>query len=69
MLNQEDNQDIKNFLKKFEGKKVYILTNFEVRYLAHNLKVSDSFITFTDKFNTEVMLSISEISQITEVKE
>lgn len=68
MLSSQGNQDIKTFLKKFEGIESYILTNFNTRYKAHNLRVYDSHISFKDKFGTEVLLSISEIKQITEVK-
>ena len=60
----EDNQA----LKQFEGKKVKILTKFDIHYSATNIKVYDSSISFTDKFGNEVLLATSEISQITENK-
>jgi hypothetical protein len=66
MLNKEINQDIKNFLKKFEGRECFILTNFGMRYLAHNLQVGTEHISFQDKFGINVLLSITEIAQVKE---
>ena len=69
MLKKETNQDIKTLLQKFENKECFILTTFDIRYKAHNLKISESHISFTDKFGTDVLLSISDIKQIAGVNE
>lgn len=65
---EERTQDLKTYLKKFEKKKIKILTKNNLNYLAVNLEVSDGFITFSDKFNDEIFLSFSELAQISEVK-
>jgi len=64
----EDKQDNQG-LKSFEGKRVKILTKFNIHYTATNFKVAGSSISFTDKFGNSVLLAVSEISQITEVQD
>lgn len=65
---KENKQDLKTLFKNFEGKKCLILTKFKIHYTITNLKVGDDSISFTDKFGNSVLLAISEIAQITEVK-
>jgi len=59
-----------NPFKNFEGKKVLILTKFNIRYLTYNLKVDENSnsVSFSDKFGNQVYLAISEISQIMEAR-
>ena len=65
----QGNSDLKILLKKLEGKAVYILTKFNIRYRTNCLIVGEDSIQFLDKWGTEVFLSIDQIAQIVEVKE
>jgi len=69
MLIKKENQDIKNLLKSLEGKPVFILTKFNIRYRTQNIEVGEDSIKFKDKFGVVVFLAIDQIAQITEVNE
>lgn len=55
--------------KRFEGKKVFILTNSNFRYNTHDLKVLNNQILFTDKFGKQVLVSFDEVRTIQEIIE
>ena len=64
-----NNQDLKNLLKGLEGRPVFILTKFDIRYRTKNIEVGETSIKFKDKFGVEVFLALDQIAQITEVNQ
>ena len=54
--------------KTFENKLILIVTHAGYKYKTSNLKVYEDVIKFTDKYSNEVMISISEIQSIQELK-
>lgn len=61
------NSDIKKLLLALQGKNVFLITKSKLHYRTNNLMVIDDSISFTDKFGSRVMISISEIAQVSEV--
>ena len=56
--------ETQDFYKKFENKKIHILTKNNLHYNTSNLKISTSSAYFTDKYNNEILLALSEIMKI-----
>lgn len=69
MSGNKSYQDIKNLLRSLEGRPVFILTKFNIRYRTQNIQVGEDSIKFRDKFGVEIFLALDQIAQITEVKE
>ena len=67
MSRNTEHQDIKILLKSLQGKPVFILTKFNIRYRTNNLQLGEDFVKFRDKFDVEVFLSLDQIAQVTEV--
>lgn len=59
---------LRDILKKHENKKILVFTKSNLHYKTKNLKVFENFVTFTDKFDNEITLTISEVAQVTELK-
>jgi len=68
-MEKSSNQGFYTLLKKHEGKKIKILTKNNLHYFASNLKVFPDSIAFSDKFGSEIILALDEISQVTGVNE
>lgn len=60
------NQSIKDLLKSLEGKTVFILTKFNIRYQTNAIQFGEDFIKFRDKFGREVFLSLDQVAQVKE---
>ena len=65
---KSENQDLNNLLESFKGKKILILTKFNIRYQTSNFSIGESTIKFKDKFGDEVLLALDQIAQVVEVK-
>ena len=63
------NHSLYIFLKEHEGKKVRVLTKNNFSYITTDLKVFEDSILFHDKFGREVLLALSEVAQLTGVKD
>ena len=61
--------ELRDTLKQYEGKTVLIICTNSYKYNAHNLKVFDSYITFTDKFGSNVLVAIEQIASVQELRE
>ena len=64
------NQTLNNYLSRYAGKLVKILTKSNLHYETQSLKpISKTAVVFVDKFGVEIMLANSEIVQVTEVRD
>jgi hypothetical protein len=59
-------EERKQIYKRFEGKKVLILTNSNFKFNTNHLQVLDNGLFFIDKFGKEILLAFSEIRLIQE---
>ncbi len=61
-------EERKQLFKSFENKHILIITQSDFKYHTHNLKVLEDAVVFTDNRNQQIMLSLSEIKLMQEVK-
>ena len=64
-MSEEDS----HLFKKYEDKNCLILTRAGLKYKTSDLRVLKDRILFHDKYSNEVLLSLSEIVSILELKE
>jgi len=54
--------------KIFEGKRILIITKSGLHYNTNNLKCNEDYINFTDRFGMQILLDISEINSVEELR-
>ena len=52
----------------FEGKRILIVTKSNLRYNTSNLQCMGDSLIFSDKFGLRVLLDISEVKSVEEVR-
>lgn len=61
---EEGNDTIKNLLQRYERKPVLIILKNGFTYKTSSLKVIGDSISFTDKYNQDCLIAISEICSV-----
>ena len=56
---------LKNLLRKYEGKRIRILTKSNLHYDCKLLEITEDSILIFDKVGNEVIILISEVLQVT----
>lgn len=62
-------EEIKKIILSLQGKNCFLITKSGLHYRTNDILLLGDSISFSDKFGYRVMIAISEISQLSEVRQ